>query len=111
MKRAMMMAFTAALAMMLSAGAAMAVNTINCEGSGKTCLGTERADLMKGTGGIDAMYARDKADTLKGFDEGDALLGQQGDDTLLGGANQDSLIGGIAEGERKRRHTNPYANE
>lgn len=90
----MMMAFIAALAIMLSAGVALALNVVNCEGSGKTCVGTEGADLMKGTSSMDAMYARDKADTLKGFGEGDALLGQHGDDTLLGGSNQDFLIGG-----------------
>jgi len=70
------------------------LNTINCEGSGIRCVGTDRADLMQGTAGIDAMYGRDKGDTLKGFGKGDALLGQNGEDTLLGGGGQDFVIGG-----------------
>jgi Ca2+-binding RTX toxin-like protein len=84
-----------ALAVLLSSGVALALNTINCEGSGIRCVGTDRPDLMKGTRGLDAMYGRDKGDTLKGFGEGDALLGQMGDDTLLGGARQDFVIGGL----------------
>jgi hypothetical protein len=71
------------------------LNTINCEGSGIKCVGTDHADLMKGTAGLDAMYGRDKGDTLKGFGRIDALLGQKGNDTLLGGDGQDTLIGGL----------------
>ena len=93
--RAVLIVAAMAVALVLGSGVALALNTINCEGSGKRCVGTGRPDLMKGTGGIDAMYGRGKGDTLKGFGEGDALLGQKGDDTLLGGASQDFLIGGL----------------
>jgi Ca2+-binding RTX toxin-like protein len=86
---------TMVLAMLLSSGVALALNTINCEGSGIRCVGTDRPDLMKGTSDLDAIYGRDKGDTLKGFGEGDALLGQMGDDKLLGGARQDFVIGGL----------------
>jgi Ca2+-binding RTX toxin-like protein len=93
-RRTIFLLATTALAVLLSSGVALALNTINCEGSGIRCVGTDRPDLMQGTAGIDAMYGRDKGDTLKGFGKGDALLGQKGDDTLLGGASQDFLIGG-----------------
>jgi Ca2+-binding RTX toxin-like protein len=95
MKKLLLLSASTALAVLLSSGVALALNTINCEGSGIKCVGTDRPDLMKGTRGLDAMYGRDKGDTLKGFGEGDALLGQMGDDTLLGGARQDFVIGGL----------------
>jgi Ca2+-binding RTX toxin-like protein len=61
-----------AVALMLGSGVALAVNTINCEGSGIKCVGTNRPDLMKGTSGLDAIYGRDKGGTLKVFGRGDA---------------------------------------
>ena len=94
-RRAILLMATMAAVLIAASGVALALNTINCEGSGIKCVGTDRPDLMKGTRGLDAMYGRDKGDTLKGFGEGDALLGQMGDDTLLGGARQDFLIGGL----------------
>jgi hypothetical protein len=84
-----------AFALLLSCGVALALTFIACEGEGKRCVGTNRPDLMKGTGDIDAMYGRDKGDTLKGFGDTDALLGQKGEDTLIGGPGQDFLIGGL----------------
>jgi Ca2+-binding RTX toxin-like protein len=95
MRKVLLLSASTALAVLLSSGVALALNAINCEGSGIKCVGTDRPDLMKGTRGLDAMYGRDKGDTLKGFGEGDALLGQMGDDTLLGGARQDFVIGGL----------------
>jgi Ca2+-binding RTX toxin-like protein len=94
-RRTIFLLATTALAVLLSSGVALALNTINCERSGIKCVGTDQADLMKGTAGPDAMYGRDKGDTLKGFGKGDALLGQKGNDTLLGGDGQDTLIGGL----------------
>jgi Ca2+-binding RTX toxin-like protein len=82
-----------AFAVLLSCGVALALNAIACEGGGERCVGTDRPDLMKGTGDIDAIYGRDKGDTLKGFGDTDALLGQKGEDTLIGGPGQDFLIG------------------
>ena len=95
MRKIVLLLASTALAVLLSSGVALALNTINCEGSGIKCVGTDHADLMKGTAGLDAIYGRDKGDTLKGFGKGDALLGQKGNDTLLGGDGQDTLIGGL----------------
>lgn len=83
-----------ALAVLLTSGAALALNTINCEKGAEKCVGTDRPDLMRGTGGFDLMFGRDKGDTMKGFGKFDALLGQKGDDRLFGGKRQDFLIGG-----------------
>jgi Ca2+-binding RTX toxin-like protein len=83
-----------ALAVLLSSGVALALNTINCEERAERCVGTDRADLMRGTDRDDLMFGRDKGDTLKGFGGFDALLGQKGDDRLFGGARQDFVIGG-----------------
>ena len=75
MRRTVFLLASTALAVLLSCGAALALNAVACEGGGKRCVGTDRPDLMKGTGGIDAIYGRDKGDTLKGFGGTDALLG------------------------------------
>jgi Ca2+-binding RTX toxin-like protein len=95
MRKSLLLVASTILTVLLSSGVALALNTINCEGSGIRCVGTNRPDLMKGTAGLDAMYGREKGDTLKGFGKEDALLGQEGDDTLLGGASQDLLIEGL----------------
>jgi Ca2+-binding RTX toxin-like protein len=100
-RRAILLTTTMVVALVLGSGVALALRTISCEGSGIKCVGTDRADLMKGARGLDAMYGRDKGDTLKGFGEGDALLGQKGDDRLFGGAGQDFVIGG--QGDDKLR--------
>jgi len=97
MRRPVLLLVSTALVALLSCGVALALNTIACEGGGKRCVGTDRPDLMKGTGGIDAVYGRDRGDTLKGFGETDALLGQKGGDILLGGPGQDFLIGGLGD--------------
>ena len=97
MRRAAVATLIAILAVTLSAGAAIALSVIDCEDPGKKCVGTERSDLMRGTGRIDALYGREGGDTLKGFGESDALLGQQGDDALIGGTRQDFVIGGLGD--------------
>lgn len=94
MRRTVLLSASVALVVLLASGVAMALNTINCEGGGTRCVGTDKPDLMKGTSDLDLMYGRDKGDTLKGFVRSDALLGQEGGDTLLGGGGQDFLIGG-----------------
>ena len=94
MRRTAFLLVSTAMAVLLSCRAALALNAVACEGGGKRCVGTDRPDLIEGTGGIDAIYGRDKGDTLKGFGDTDALLGQRGEDTLIGGPGQDLLIGG-----------------
>lgn len=86
-----------ALTVLLSCGMALALNAVDCEGGGIRCVGTDGADLIRGSDDLDAIYGRDGRDTLKGRGEGDALLGQKGDDELLGGARQDFVIGGVGD--------------
>jgi Ca2+-binding RTX toxin-like protein len=94
-RRTVFLLAATALAVLLSSGVALALNTINCKERAQRCVGTDRPDLMRGTGGDDLMFGRDKGDTLKGFGRFDALLGQKGDDRLFGGTRQDFLIGGL----------------
>jgi Ca2+-binding RTX toxin-like protein len=92
-RRTILLLATTALAVLLSSGVALALNTINCKDSGR-CVGTDRADLMKGTSGFNEMYGRDNDDTLKAFGRSDALIGQEGDDRLLAGRGGDFVLGG-----------------
>jgi Ca2+-binding RTX toxin-like protein len=92
--RAILLVAAMTAALVSGSGVALALNTINRKGGADRCVGTDRPDLMKGTGGLDAIYGRGKGDALKGFGDSDALLGQKGDDTLLGGRGQDFVIGG-----------------
>ena len=92
-RRTIFLLATTALAVLLSSGVALALNTINCK-TNQVCTGTERADLMKGTDGSDDMRGRDGNDTLKGFGKWDILLGQEGNDRLLGGRGGDYVVGG-----------------
>jgi Ca2+-binding RTX toxin-like protein len=97
MRRTVILLASMALAVMLSAGTALALNVVSCEGGGIRCAGTDRPDLIRGSDDLDAIYGRDGSDTLKGRGEGDALLGHKGDDELLGGARQDLMIGGVGD--------------
>src|SRR4028119_1532512 len=96
MGRTALLLVSTALAIMLSAGVALALNAVDCEGGGIRCVGTDRPDLVRGSDDLDAIYGRDGGDILKGRGEGDALLGHKGDE-LLGGPRQDFLIGGVGD--------------
>jgi Ca2+-binding RTX toxin-like protein len=100
-RRTTLLLATTALAMLLSSGVALAVNTVNCEPRTERCVGTDRPDLMRGTSSFDNMLGRDGDDTLKGFGRFDFLRGQMGDDRLFGGLRGDFLVGG--EGDDKLR--------
>ncbi|HEV2744068.1 MAG TPA: hypothetical protein VGV91_13000, partial [Rubrobacter sp.] len=82
MQRTVALVASMARTVLLSCGMALALNAVDCEGGGIRCVGTDRADLIKGSDDLDAIYGRDGGDTLKGRGEGDALLGQKGDDEL-----------------------------
>jgi peroxidase len=97
MRRTVILLASTALAVLLSCGAALALNAVSCEGGGIRCVGTDRADLIRGSDDLDAIYGRDGGDILKGRGEGDALLGHKGDDELLGGPRQDLMIGGVGD--------------
>ena len=93
MRRTILLLAATALAVLLSSGVALALNTINCK-TNQACTGTKRADLMKGTNRFDDMSGRGGNDTLKGFGKWDFLLGQKGNDKLLGGRGGDWVVGG-----------------
>jgi hypothetical protein len=97
MRRTVILLASTALAVLLSCGAALALNAASCEGGGIRCVGTDKPDLVRGSDDLDAIYGRDGGDILKGRGEGDALLGQKGGDELLGGARQDLMIGGVGD--------------
>jgi hypothetical protein len=97
MQRTVVLVASMALTVLLSCGMALALNAVGCGGGGIRCVGTDRADLIRGSDDLDAIYGRDGGDTLKGRGEGDALLGQKGDDELLGGPRQDLVIGGVGD--------------
>ncbi|CAA9405198.1 MAG: Alkaline phosphatase, partial [uncultured Rubrobacteraceae bacterium] len=101
MKRnAVMGVFMGALLLLLASGVALAANQIECPNrDGGRCVGTDRPDLMRGTGENDEIYGRDGGDTLKGFGKFDRLFGQDGDDTLFGGLNGNNLSGGRGDDE------------
>jgi Ca2+-binding RTX toxin-like protein len=92
-RRTILLLAATALAVLLSSGVALALNTINCK-TNQVCTGTKRADLMKGTNGFNEIHARGNDDTLKGFGSSDGLFGQVGDDRLRGGRGGDGLFGG-----------------
>jgi Ca2+-binding RTX toxin-like protein len=92
MKRTLLVLTAILAALMLSSGMALAA-TITCQ-AGVDCLGTRKADDLKGTAGKDHIYGRRGGDILRGLGEFDELHGQSGKDRLFGGPEVDFLIGG-----------------
>jgi Ca2+-binding RTX toxin-like protein len=82
----------AALMVLLVALPAMA-DTIACK-VGRTCSGTDRADVLKGSDGQNKMRALAGADRVWGFDGPDVLRGGFDSDVVRGGAGDDSIAGG-----------------
>ncbi len=99
MKKAASLVATMVAALMISGGAALAVNTIQCKANdlkandlSKPCSGTRAADLMKGSAaGSDWMIGKGGGNTA-GWEE--ILSGQGGNDRLHGGDGWDVLNGG-----------------
>ncbi len=99
-RRAALLLSTMSLALLMAAGAAYAMDVIQCGPSHATpCLGTEAPDLMKGTTGMDHIVGLDDADEIHGLADADRLAGDgnftvPGDDKLFGGPGFDTLFGG-----------------
>lgn len=93
MRKTVLMLASAALAVLLGSGVALAV-TKQC-GSDK-CVGTSESDRLLGNGRPNWMVGRDGNDTLKGFDGADYLYGSEGNDWVVGGNSwgPDQINGG-----------------
>ena len=110
MKRTLQMLTAILEALMLSSGMALAA-TITCQ-AGVDCLGTSKADVLKGTAGKDLIYGRRGGDTLRGLGEFDELHGQPGKDRLFGGPEKDfrsaaqATMRSVGAGTTRSRATN-----
>lgn len=62
--------------------------------SGRTIVGTKRADVITGTARADRLSGGAGNDRLAGRAGNDRLLGGTGNDTLIGGPGRDVLLGG-----------------
>jgi len=96
-RRAVLVLSAVLAAMVLSSGVALAAN-ITCQVN-VYCLGTNKADTLKGTAERDYINGRGSADVLKGLGTGDRLFGKGGADGLFGGDGPDFLVGGVGNDE------------
>jgi hypothetical protein len=94
----------AALMVLLVALPAMA-DTIACK-AGRTCSGTDRADVLKGSdgqntimglAGEDRIWGFDGPDRLRGGFDADVLRGGRGDDFIAADSGVDFVYGGRGE--------------
>ncbi len=69
--------------------------------AGKTLIGTNKNDKLKGGEGDDTIVGRGKNDKLKGFGGDDDLTGGKGKDHLKGGDGNDLLNGGAGRDNLK----------
>jgi RTX calcium-binding nonapeptide repeat (4 copies) len=100
MRRLTLLIATMAIALVLSAGAAVAL-TLDCT-AGRGCVGTDEPDTLNGSIGNDDMDGRQATDQLFGNDGEDWMQGDayaptdtstDGDERLFGGAGFDGMIG------------------
>jgi Ca2+-binding RTX toxin-like protein len=64
-----------------------------CDVEDATIVGTNKADLLTGTGGDDVIWAGNGKDTLIGLGGDDVLCGGNGIDLLLAGTGNDTAVG------------------
>ncbi len=65
-----------------------------CQGRAATLLGSERADVLRGTGGNDVIVARAGADTITGLGGADLICAGPGNDWVDAGAGADVIVAG-----------------
>jgi Ca2+-binding RTX toxin-like protein len=70
-----------------------AASTPRCFGEKATIVGTNHADVLKGTDHRDVIVGLGGDDTIKGGDRGDLVCAGKGDDVLKGGDGIDVLFG------------------
>jgi RTX calcium-binding nonapeptide repeat (4 copies) len=92
MRQTLLLLITMALAVLLAAGVAYAVEK-NCQAN-TDCFGTNQADTLNGSDGNDFMFGRGGPDLLRGFSGDDEMRGQGGADQLFGASGYDLLNGG-----------------
>lgn len=90
MRRATILLAVMGLAILLSAGAALAAN-VRCDGG--VCQGTARADTMTGSQRVDRMYGGGDNDIMYGNRENDVMFGGIGFDSMNGGYGDDTMYG------------------
>lgn len=90
MKRATILLTVVGLAILLSAGVALAAN-VRCDGG--VCRGTNKADTMTGSQKVDRMYGLARGDTMYGNRANDLMVGGTGFDTMNGGYGSDRMYG------------------
>jgi Ca2+-binding RTX toxin-like protein len=98
----MLLLVAMAATLVVSSGAALAVNNIIC--SNDPCYGTKKADSIMATdnpetiyakGGNDGVVAQPGNDTVYGGRGNDVIDGAGGDDTIYGGPYGDNLSNGL----------------
>jgi hypothetical protein len=93
-RRITVLAVLTSLLLALTAGVAVALNSIECPNrAGGTCVGTDRADDMRGTPNADEMFGRAGNDRQRGFRGADDLNGGIGNDNLFGERGGDTIAG------------------
>ena len=92
-RRTVLLLTTMSVALMLSAGMALAAAFSGSQGN-DTLRGTPQADQIYGLSGNDTLYGFAGADELYGGAGSDDLIGSRGDDELYGGSGPDTLLGG-----------------
>ena len=98
-KRALFLLAVVAATLVVASGVALAA-TIQCPNRADgTCIGTKKADTMKGTPQPDQIRARSGDDLVKaGGGDGDFSIGGPGADRIRGQAGADQVIGGGIRG-------------
>jgi Ca2+-binding RTX toxin-like protein len=98
MRRAILLLAAMAAAMVLASGVALAVTkqckTYDAFTNKGICYGTNERDTLRGTDGVNVMYAKAGGDRLYGFGSQDRMHGQGDNDRLFGGADDDQLYPG-----------------
>ncbi len=107
MRRTVLLLATTALALLVSAGVALAVGDDVGAGVTKTCktdcVGTTYPDTLKGTNvanrieGLGGDESPTFGDIIQGFGGKDTLYGDAGGDRIEGGTGDDVIVGGSGE--------------
>ena len=80
------------LGLLVTGGVALAA-VVSCTGAFGPCLGTAKADIIRGTNGGETIEGRGGADDIFANGGNDAVDGGPGDDEIEGGPGRDGLLG------------------
>lgn len=90
MRRATLLLAVMGLAILVSAGTALAAN-VRCDGG--VCRGTVKSDTINGSPRTDRMYGYAGNDIMSGNRNNDVMIGGTGFDTMDGGYGSDRMYG------------------